>query len=210
MQVRVFELPPIGTNAYLLSDSNRKEAVLIDTPQSAWQTIAPILEKEGLDLKAALLTHGHFDHTLGGEDFNRNGIPMYGHKADAALFSDVGAQLTRFGLPHLRCVLQIDHWVSEGQSIELLGRTCQIRHVPGHCPGNVLFYFPEEGKAFVGDALFAGGIGRTDLEGGDYDTLMDSIRNRIYSLPNDTEVYPGHGTTTTVGIEKQSNPFVRA
>jgi glyoxylase-like metal-dependent hydrolase (beta-lactamase superfamily II) len=209
MQIRAFELPPIGTNAFLISDEEQKEAILIDAPQMAWESIKPILEEEGLDLKAVLLTHGHFDHTMGGEIFNELEIPLYGHKDDAPMFADVGAQLTRFGMQHVECKLQINHWLEQGQTITLLGQPCEIRHVPGHCPGNILFYFPREKKAFVGDALFNGSIGRTDLPGGNHELLLKSVKEQIYTLPDETEVYPGHGSSTTVGHEKQTNPFVR-
>jgi len=209
MQIRAFELPPIGTNAFLLSDDSLNEAILIDTPQTAWETIQPILEDEDLNLTAVFLTHGHFDHTLGGEAFNEMDIPLYGHKDDAPMFADVGAQLARFGMQNVSCKLSINHWLEQGQTIELLGQSCEIRHVPGHCPGNILFYFPKEKKAFVGDALFSGSIGRTDLPGGNHEQLLDSIREQIYTLPADTEIFPGHGPSTTVAQEMQSNPFVR-
>lgn len=104
--------------------------------------------------------------------------------------------------------IKVDRWVRQGERFEALGTTVEVRHVPGHCPGNVLFYFPALQAAFVGDALFAGSIGRTDLPGGDFDTLAQSIREQIYTLPDDTVVYPGHGPDTTVGAEKETNPYV--
>jgi hydroxyacylglutathione hydrolase len=103
----------------------------------------------------------------------------------------------------------VDFWVEQGDTFEALGRTVEVRHVPGHCPGNVLFYFAKEGAAFVGDALFAGSVGRTDLPGGSREQLVTAIKAQIYTMPDATTVYPGHGPETTVGVEKRSNPYVR-
>ena len=104
----------------------------------------------------------------------------------------------------------IDRMIGEGDTIDLLGQSAEVRHVPGHCPGNILLYFAEEEAAFVGDALFAGSIGRTDLPGGSFEQLANSIRTRIYSLPGETRVMSGHGPETTVAREARSNPFVPA
>ena len=100
--------------------------------------------------------------------------------------------------------------MSDGEHFQALGLDVEVRHVPGHCPGNVLFYSAAAKAAFVGDALFAGSVGRTDLPGGSMDVLARSIRQQIYSLPEETVVYPGHGSATTVGEEKQHNPYVRS
>jgi glyoxylase-like metal-dependent hydrolase (beta-lactamase superfamily II) len=106
--------------------------------------------------------------------------------------------------------IRVDHWLTPGECWEALGAPVECRHVPGHCPGNVLFYFSSLGAAFVGDALFAGSVGRTDLPGGSAATLAESIRSQIYTLPDATVVYPGHGPSTRVADEKATNPFVRA
>jgi len=106
--------------------------------------------------------------------------------------------------------LKVDHWLDVGEKLPALGAAAEVRWVPGHCPGNVLFYFKDQSAAFVGDALFKGSIGRTDLPGGSFETLARSIREQIYSLPDATKVYSGHGSPTTVGEEKKNNPYVRA
>jgi hydroxyacylglutathione hydrolase len=106
--------------------------------------------------------------------------------------------------------IHVDDWVEQGERFEALGTTVEVRHVPGHCPGNVLFYFAAAGLAFVGDALFNGSIGRTDLPGGDFEELERSIRSQIYSLPDNTVVHPGHGPQTTIAAEKEHNPYVSA
>jgi len=104
----------------------------------------------------------------------------------------------------------VDHWLAAGERLAAAGATAEVRHVPGHCPGNVLFYFPQSAAAFVGDALFRGSVGRTDLPGADPAVLARSIREQIYTLPGETVVYPGHGPETTVAAEREDNPFVRA
>ena len=105
--------------------------------------------------------------------------------------------------------IKVDQWIVAGERFEALGVTVEVRHVPGHCPGNVLFYFADAGTAFVGDALFKGSIGRTDLPGGNHAQLERAVREQIYTLPPETVVYSGHGERTTVGEEKAHNPYVR-
>ncbi|WP_309398270.1 MBL fold metallo-hydrolase [Cerasicoccus maritimus] len=209
MQIDVFELPPIGTNAYLLSDASRGEAVLIDAPLSAWETIAPRLDGDGLTLKAVLLTHGHFDHVLGAAEFNRQGIPVYAHEDDRELLNYLPQQMAMFGMPGKVEVPQVDHWYDVTKPLELLGHSIEVRHTPGHCPGNVTFYFADEAAAFVGDVIFAGSYGRTDLPGGSTEVLRQTFLNEIYTLPDNTLLYPGHGPSTSVGVEKKSNPLVQ-
>ncbi len=111
----------------------------------------------------------------------------------------------RLGLEPIR----VDHWLQAGERLTILGTKAEVRHVPGHCPGNVLFHFASLQAAFVGDALFQGSIGRTDLPGGDFDQLEASIREQIYPLPPETVVWPGHGPRTSVAVEREHNPYVR-
>jgi hydroxyacylglutathione hydrolase len=105
--------------------------------------------------------------------------------------------------------IHVDTWIKQGDGFDALGTRVEVRHVPGHCPGNVLFYFPRYGFTIVGDALFNGSIGRTDLPGGSFEQLEKSIREQIYTLPATTVVFPGHGPKTTVGDEKATNPYVK-
>ncbi len=209
MQIECFELPPVGTNAYFLYDTSRGEAVLVDAPYNAFPTIEKRLVETGLKLTAVLMTHGHWDHMLDGWQFNRFGTPVMGHRDDELLFSEPN-RMGRFAFGGIKMnPLQIDRWLEDGEQLEILGRGVEVRHVPGHCPGSILFYFHQEQLAFCGDAIFQGSIGRTDLPGGDFSQLEESIRSRIYTLPDATLLYPGHGPETSVAEEKQSNPFVR-
>ena len=127
------------------------------------------------------------------------------------MFIETPEVMELFVVPGLRLeAAKIDRVVAQGDTFELLGDTVEVRHVPGHCPGNVLFLFRNSGAAFVGDAIFAGSVGRTDFPGGGFEMLEHSIRTQIYTLPDATVLYPGHGPETTVAAEKANNPYVRS
>lgn len=215
MKIHVLPAGPIQTNAYLLTASERGEAVLIDAPEGIWTEIEPILAKEKCRLVELWLTHGHWDHMQGGAEIVRQTkVKVRAHAADKPLI-ETPEVMTRFMGEDLGLEpVKVDVWIAQGDRLTALGAEAEVRHVPGHCPGNVLFYFAGNaqknapGAAFVGDALFAGSVGRTDLPMGSMAELERSIRGQIYTLPDDTIVFPGHGPRTTVGEEKQSNPYV--
>lgn len=201
----------IQTNAYLLTDTDLKEAVLVDAPGEIWPKIKPILERDGLSLSQLWITHGHWDHTQGGAEVVREtGAQVLAHAADQVLIETPevmeGFMGEKLGLEGIA----VNRWVEAGDKLNCLGLEAEVRHVPGHCPGNVMFVFAEAELALVGDAIFAGSIGRTDLPGGSFAELAKSIRTQIYPLAENTKLLPGHGPATTVGIEKQSNPHVPA
>lgn len=203
------ELPPIGTNAYVIHNSGTAEAVLVDAPLQAYAEVKRLLGEKGSRLVALLMTHGHWDHMLDGWQFASLGIPVFGHRADQHFYEDP-AKMASYALPGIDFKpMVITDWVDAGASIELLGTSFEVRHVPGHCPGSLLFWLKKEGVAFVGDAIFAGSIGRTDLPLGDFGQLETSIRENIYTLPRSTILCPGHGPTTTVEKEMATNPYVR-
>jgi glyoxylase-like metal-dependent hydrolase (beta-lactamase superfamily II) len=211
--VKIHVLPsgPIQTNGYLLTDAKLGAAVLIDAPGGIGEKIQPVLAQEGCKLQELWLTHGHWDHTQDSARLKREtGVTVRAHVADRALIETpeimeefMGARLGLEGV-------KVDGWVGQGDRLQALGREFEVRHVPGHCEGNVLFYCAVAKAAFVGDALFAGGVGRWDLPGGSFEILEHSIRSQIYTLPDDTVVFPGHGPRTTVGTEKTDNPYVTA
>lgn len=211
MNVQTLPSGLIQTNAYLLTDNGRGEAILIDAPGEIWPKIKTVLEENELKLTALWITHGHWDHTQGGAEVVRaTGAKVLAHRADQVLIETpevmegfMGEKLGLEGIP-------VDEWIETEAKITAFGREIEVRHVPGHCPGNVMFVFEDDGMAFVGDAIFAGSVGRTDLPGGSFETLATSIRTQIYTLPDETKLYPGHGPATTVGIEKGSNPHVQA
>lgn len=209
MIIETQELPPIGTNAIALIEPDRKECVIIDAPAEAFAWANEVAERHGCRIVALILTHGHWDHILDGWKFANQGIPTYGHGEDELMFAEP-SRMANYAMPGLEFEpVKIDHWISQGQKLDLLGTLMEVRHVPGHCPGNILVYVKDEAIAAVGDAIFAGSIGRYDLPGGDFSVLERSIREQIYSLPDETKIYPGHGPTTTVAAEKEGNPFVR-
>jgi hydroxyacylglutathione hydrolase len=211
--VKIHVLPsgPIQTNAYLLTDAGLGAAVLVDAPGGIMERVAPILAREKCRLTELWLTHGHWDHMQDGAAVKRaTGAVVRAHRADQTLIEtpeimeDFMGQ--RLGLEGVK----VDAWIAGGDRLTALGCEFEVRHVPGHCPGNVLFHQAAAHVAIVGDALFNGGVGRWDLPGGDYELLARSIREQIYTLPDDTVVLPGHGDRTTVGIEKETNPYVAA
>lgn len=208
MHVHVIPSGPIQTNAYLLTEPSRGAAVLIDAPGEIWAKVEPVLEREGLTLAELWLTHGHWDHTQGGaEVVRRTGARVRAHADDRILIETpevMNVFLRGLTLEPVR----VDQWVGEGDTWEHWDRTVQVRHVPGHCPGSILFYFSADNLAVVGDAIFAGSVGRTDLPGGSMTVLEKSIRERIFTLPPGTVLYPGHGPDTTVEAERATNPYV--
>ena len=204
------ELPPIGTNVIALVDSARNECVVIDAPQEAYNWAKKTALDHGCEIVALILTHGHWDHIIDAHKFSTAGIQIFGHREDHQMFADP-AIMRNYALPELELLpVEINRWVEHGQYLDILGVQMEIRHVPGHCPGNILVYLPFQKAAIVGDVIFSGSVGRYDLPGGDFEVLQQSIRNEVYSLPDSTTLYPGHGAVTTVGHEKVSNPFVRA
>lgn len=204
MKVETFELGPIGTNAYWVSD--QESAFLIDAPHTAWDRV----QKCNVKPLALILTHGHWDHIADAWRFHKAGVPIYAHKGDKDWIENPGPMNAMLP-PQLHFPgTQVDHWVEQGDVLTFLGLNFEVRHVPGHAPGNIVLYNELEKVAFVGDVIFSGSVGRYDLPGGNADILRESIRSQIYSLPDETVLYSGHGPTTTVGKEKRTNPFVRA
>jgi glyoxylase-like metal-dependent hydrolase (beta-lactamase superfamily II) len=210
VNVHVLPAGPIQTNAYLVTEPATGEAVLIDAPEGVWAQVEPLLRKEGCRLTALWLTHGHWDHTQGAAQVARkSGAPTHAHRDDRTLIEtpEVMRPLLMPGL--VVEPTKVDRWLEDRETLDALGERVRVSHVPGHAPGSLMFYFPRAGAAFVGDALFRGSVGRTDLPGGDFGKLENSIRSRIYTLPDETRVFPGHGGPTTVGEEKANNPHVR-
>lgn len=210
MNLHVLPAGPIQTNAYLLTAPERGEAVLIDAPGDVWAEVAGILEKEKCQLTELWLTHGHWDHMQGGAEVVReSGAKVLANVEDRVLIETPEIMERFMGEEMNLRPVHVDRWIGQGEKLQALGLEVEVRHVPGHCPGNVLFYFAQAGAAFVGDALFNGSVGRTDFPGGDFKILEKSVREQIYTLPEKTVVFPGHGPKTTVAHERATNPYVR-
>jgi glyoxylase-like metal-dependent hydrolase (beta-lactamase superfamily II) len=180
--------------------------VVIDPGWDADEILAEARSAE-LTIKAILLTHGHFDH-IGAVAEVKDALhaPLIAHAREIDLLdAKGGAELFGF---RIRSVPQPDRLVEHGETIEIGALKFEVRYVPGHTSGHVAFVEHQRRSAFVGDVLFAGSIGRTDLPGGDYDTLIASIADQLLTLPDDFRVYPGHGPPTTIGLERNTNPFL--
>ena len=203
MRIQLFPLGPLETNCYLLVEGS--DAVVVD-PGGNPASLVQYMADNKLRLAAILNTHLHFDHVLGNAELAKaTGAPIYACPKDEYLLqSEVGSG-GGFGLPK---VPPFTYTALEEGRTTLMGLACEALFTPGHTRGSLSYYFPSEGVLFAGDVLFYRSVGRADLPGGDAATLSDSIRRKLYTLPDATVVYPGHGPSTTVLDEKRSNPFV--
>lgn len=206
---RTFPVPPLGCNCSILGDPVTKQAIVVD-PGGAPEQILATLRDLGLTVVSILHTHAHFDHFLASGDIKAaTGATLCLHEEDRALWDMLETQCRLFGVPYKPAPAP-DYWLKDEEKILLGGVEGQALHTPGHTPGSLCFHFVRDRLLLSGDTLFRGGIGRTDLWGGDYDSIEHSIRERLYTLDEDTRVITGHGPETRIGVEKQSNAFVRA
>jgi hydroxyacylglutathione hydrolase len=208
LEIVTFILGPVMTNSYLVADALSAEAVVID-PAGEGETIVAEAVRRGWRIGSIWLTHAHFDHIAGAGEVadHLNPLPPVAlHPEDYVLWRmQGGAPL--FGLridPGPEPTIDLKH----GMRMHLGSYEIEVRHAPGHTRGHVIFCCPAEKVAFVGDVVFQGSIGRTDLPGGDFDTLMGSIRDQVLSMPDETRLLSGHGPETTVGDERRQNPFL--
>jgi hydroxyacylglutathione hydrolase len=207
MNIRTFVAPGFGENCFLVWRDGRNEALVID-PGNAMAPLLRTLVEEQLSVSAILLTPAHLDHVEGLARLVREtGAPVHLHPADRFLYDHAADQARQFGI-QLESPPAPDHELGHGQLLEIAGIGLEVRHAPGHSPGHVLFTVADEGCAFVGDVVFQGSIGRTDLPGGDYTQLIEAIREHVLTLPDDTVLYPGHGPATSVLHERTTNPFL--
>ena len=207
--VQVVPVGPLQMNSVILTAPDAPgggQAILIDPGDEA-DRLLQMIDDSGCQLVGLLATHGHFDHVGAGAAIqDKHDLPLRCHSGDVPLIENMNEIQAAYGFPGTDLPrLQAD--LEDGQVLEFAGGHLEVSHVPGHSPGQVMFTFGDH--AIVGDCLFAGSIGRTDLPGGDFDTLEKSIRERIYTLADETVVVCGHGPDTTVGREKATNPFVR-
>lgn len=205
MQVKKRVLGMVGTNVYLIVHTDTKEAILID-PADAADRIKADIEALGVRLAGILLTHGHFDHIWGLEELReKSGAKVYACETEKALCND--ARLNVSAGVGRACTVDADVYVKDGEEITISGITCRLIATPGHTQGSCCYYFAGGGFLVSGDTLFAESVGRTDLPTGNMSSLVRSIQERLFVLPDETKVYPGHGEATEIGHEKRYNPF---
>lgn len=208
-EIRPYMLGIVQTNCYLIGDTETGDCIMID-PVDEPEKLLKIIADLGWTLKLVLATHGHFDHILASKGvIDATGVPFYIHHADLEFVETLPERGLRF----------VGHrWPEAAKPTRLLTdeqETIQVGNIklytlftPGHAPGHIAYYWPDERVVFSGDALFKGTIGRTDIPGADYDTLMRSIFDKLLTLPDDTQVLPGHGAPTVIQVEKVTNPFI--
>jgi hydroxyacylglutathione hydrolase len=211
MFLEVRTAPPFFKNGFVVGCDETREGIIID-PGDEVDLLVAAAAGLRLSIKYILLTHAHLDHVTGvGAAKRAFDVPVGLHKADEFLYDGVVQQGLMFGL-RVDPQPKLDFYYDESAPLDFGRYAVEVHHTPGHCPGGVcLAIGRKDGKKrtlFVGDTLFAGSIGRTDLPGGDLTTLLNSIRGVLFSFPDDTPVYPGHGEPTTVGREKRTNPFL--
>jgi glyoxylase-like metal-dependent hydrolase (beta-lactamase superfamily II) len=205
---RTFPVPPLGCNCSILGDPITKQAIVVD-PGGAPEQILQTVEDLGLSVVSVLHTHAHFDHFLAsGEIKQATGATLCLHPADRPLWDMLEIQCRMFGVPYV-AVPPPEYWLQDEVKIVLGGLSGRALHTPGHTPGSMCFFFEAEQLLLAGDTLFRGGIGRTDLWGGDYGAIERAIRERLYTLGEETLVVTGHGPETRIGWERVYNPFIR-
>ena len=222
LAIKKFELGEWMTNCYVIhvepaasgaggeppSTSADRPCWIIDAGFEPYRLAAYIRERK-LTPQAVLLTHAHLDHIAGLTDLREKwpDLPILIHREEEEFLTDPMLNLSVVLEEPLVCP-RATGFLEHKQSLDIGGLRCEVRHTPGHSPGGVTFYFPDQALAFVGDTLFAGSVGRTDFPTSDHELLFESIRSQLLTMPDDTRVLPGHGPDTTIGREKRSNPFL--
>jgi glyoxylase-like metal-dependent hydrolase (beta-lactamase superfamily II) len=209
----IHEILPVGMlacNCSVLGDETTGEAVVID-PGDDIEQVQQVLAKHRLRVKYIVATHAHIDHVGGIEKLKQaTGASVLMHQSDLPLYQNLALQAEWLGVP-APAVTEVDQFLKDGDSLRCGTLSLEVLHTPGHSPGSLSLHLPGENQRILsGDTLFQGSIGRTDLWGGSLDEILRSIRNRLLIFPDQTPVFPGHGSPTTIGEERESNPFLRA
>ena len=205
IEIKSMTLGMVATNCYLIINKENKEALLVDPADNALR-ISNVIEENGCTLKAILLTHGHFDHIMALNDLKKKyNVPVYVHEEEEDVLKQSSLNLS--GSIGQIYTTQADVYVKDGEHLKLAGLDVIVLYTPGHTKGGVCYYFPEEKVLMSGDTLFHCSIGRTDFPTGSMSQLVRSVKEQLFVLPDDVQVYPGHDSVTSIGYEKQYNPF---
>jgi glyoxylase-like metal-dependent hydrolase (beta-lactamase superfamily II) len=210
MQIGIIPVTPFQQNCSVIHCEKTGRGAIVD-PGGEPERILDYVAKESIQVDKILLTHAHIDHAgatkLMAEQL---GVPVIGpQREDEFLIQGLKQQGIMFGLGDYAEAFVPDRWLEHGDLVEVGEERVEVRHCPGHTPGHVVFYLPAHAFVIVGDVLFHGSIGRTDFPRGDHATLLRSIREQLLSLPDETGFLPGHGPTSTIGVERRTNPFLR-
>lgn len=204
----IFPVGILGCNCSVIGDEQTHEGMVID-PGDNIQHVLDVVRKHGLKIKQIVITHAHIDHVGGAMKLRAaTGAPILLNKNDYALLKMLDIQAAWIGAPPPGAV-EIDQSLEDQDVITAGNLRASVLHTPGHTQGSVCLYFPAEKKLIAGDTLFQGSIGRTDLPGGSFEQIIDSLHDRLLALPDETIVVPGHGALTTIGTERESNPFLQ-
>lgn len=213
MKLTGLQFNPFGEMTYILWHEDGQDAFVVDPgmmERDEQEVFASFVEQHRLNVVKVLITHVHVDHVPGTAWVKeRYGASVEFCQDDEFLLKLLPMQYKAFGLNYIHDPFVADKFLSDGDVIKLVDDEIKVLSVPGHSPGSIAFYVPSKGILLSGDAIFAMSIGRTDLPGGSYDQLVNSINEKIMTLPEDTVIYPGHGSCTTVGEEKRYNPFIK-
>jgi len=211
LNIKQFTFNPFSENTYLLYDDSHQLVILdpgcYDKHEQA--QLQAYINQKALIPQALWLTHAHIDHVLGNQFvFDSWGLQPWMHRAEVSNLERLPAYAPTFGFPPVHSPAA-SHFLEAGDIVKVGDEELQVLFAPGHSAGSICFYYRQGGWLIGGDVLFRESIGRTDLPGGDFDTLITSIRSQLFTLPDETIVYPGHGPATTIGYEKRNNPFLK-
>ncbi len=213
MKVAIFQFSLFGINTYVVVDSATRQCAVIDPGMMGAeeeQAMVNFISKHELTVTHIINTHLHLDHAVGNEFLkNKYNVPVLAAEADLPLGERMQQQAMMFGINEKFSGVEISEFLTDGEVIKIGDGELEVIAVPGHSQGSVALYDRKDNFVIVGDALFQGSVGRTDLPGGNHAQLIESIRKRLLTLPDDTVVYPGHGPATTIGDEKRYNPFLK-
>ncbi len=209
MKAVIIPVTAFQQNCSVLWCEDTKKAAVVD-PGGEIDRVEAAIAEQGVDVEKILLTHAHIDHAGGAADLSEKlAVPIEGpHREDDFLIQKLHEQGAMFGVEGGKPFTP-DRWLDAGDEVTVGNTTFEVRFCPGHTPGHIIFFEPQSRIAFVGDVIFQGSIGRTDLPGGDHDTLIASIREQVFPLGDDVTFVPGHGPASTIGHERETNPFVR-